>query len=445
MFLGVFCLVPLSLVEADPKEELKENDEKARLVSESRSKLLDQNRGGVEAIWYELYQNLEVLTEHQIKQDQLPEFSWFSPFRETQESNIKKVKSLSERLLIELGNPKVAQIRDRYFELKAKILEDRAAARRAAEDSYLAPDEGDVYFWQNHKGDYRDLKRRKEEAIKAHKLEQQRLVVRCHDELLAMGIELTPEQVSQLFKLSSGDLMLTLFSTFAQLNLLGDYVTERMQEAKDDESYAYLSKRYYAVYVAIISLSLNIHQFTRERLLKEHLSRVDELRARLKEVANKTQALIKSEKLHALKLKRSLESANHEERERLQAELSETERYLTQLDSNLIVQEQAKEGAVAYRRHIIKQSEEIERTANKISRRLQIAFNTYQTVLIGTNQFDLMREGLRDLSNLQKIGIPEMVPLAGERITKHLEMITRHFDGEDPISAEFGESKPLKR
>ena len=447
LVIGALHIAQLPLTLADPSGETKSRNakEKRRLINEGRSKLLDQNRGGIEAIWYELYQNLEVLTEHHIKQDQLPNFSWFSPLRETRESNIKKIKTLSERLLIEISNPKISQIRDRYFELKTKIQEDRAAARRAAEDSYLAPEEGEVYFWENHKGDYRDLKRRKEEAIKEHKREQQRLVVRCHDELLAMGIELTPEQVSQLFKLSSGDLMLTLFATFAQLNLLGDYVTERMQEAKDDESYAYLSKRYYAVYVAIISLSLNIHEYTRERLLKEHLSRVDELRIRLKDVASKTQALIKSEKVHAIKIKRAVKKKSGVKREQARAELDETERYLAQLKSNLTVQEQARDGAIAYRRHIMKQSAEIERTAKKIARRLNIAFNTYQTVLIGTNQFDLMREGLRDLSNLQKIRIPEMVPLAGERITKHLEMITRHFDGDDPISAELGEVKPIRR
>ena len=435
-----------SSIAAPRGGDSSESSERKRLVNGSRSRLLDQNRGGVEAIWHELYKRLEELTAHHIKQEQLPEsFSWFSPMRETQESNIKKIKSISERLLIELGNPKISQIRDRYFDLKSKIQEDRAAARRAAEDSYLAPEEGEVYFWENHKGDYRELKRKKDEAVKAHKLEQQKLIVRCHDELISMGIELTPEQVAQLFKLSSGDLMLTLFSTFAQLNLLGDYVTERMQDARNDESYAYLSKRYYAVYVAIISLSLDIHTYTRERLLAEHITRVDDLRTRLKEVALKTQRLIKSEKVHSLKLKRKIKSSRGDESEKLKLELEETNRYLAQLSSNLIVQEQARDGAVAYRRHITKQSAEIERTIKKIERRLNIAFNTYQTVLIGTNQFDLMREGLRDLSNLQKIQIPEMVPLAGERITKHLEMITRHFDGEDPVSAEFGEAKLIQR
>lgn len=416
-----------------------------RLAKQSRSRLLDKNRRGVEGMWHELYHRLESLTEHHLRQENLPEFSWFSPLRETKESNIKKIKTLSERLLIELNNPKISSLRDQYFDLKNKIQSDRLAARQAAEDSYLAPDEGDVYFWQSHKGDYKDLKLRKEEAVKEHKREQQKLIVRCHDELIKMGIELSPDQVSQLFKLSSGDLMLTLFSTFAQLNMLGDFVTERMQEAKTDEAYAYLSKRYYAVYVAIISLSLHIHDYTRERLLKEHLNRVDDLRSRLNEVILSTQKLIRSEKKQAVKLKRSARSGSLEARQLIKIELAETDRYIAQLESNLTVQERAKDGAVAYRRHIIKQTEEIKRTAKKISRRLRIAFNTYQTVLIGTNQFDLMREGLRDLSNLQKIQIPAMVPLAGEKITNHLEMITRHFNGEDPISNELGEVRALKR
>ena len=85
----------------------------------------------------------------------------------------------------------------------------------------------------------------------------------------------------------------------------------------------------------------------------------------------------------------------------------------------------------------MRQVEKIQLSSRKISRRLKIAFNTYQTVLIGTDQFDLMREGLRDLSNLQKIQVPAMVPLAGERITEHLDLISRHFDGDESLPSEL--------
>jgi hypothetical protein len=421
-----------------------DNETKA-LIEQSRSKLLNENRDGIEGMWHTLYETLEKLTEHHSKQEQLPHFSWLSPLREDKESNLDKLRSLSERLLIELGNPKITSLRNQYFELKSKINDDLIAAKKASEDSYLAPAKEEVYFWQSHRGDYEELKKKKESAVKAHQQEQQQLIVRCHDELVRLGIELTSKQVEQLFKLSSGDLMLTLFATFAQLNLLGDYVTERMQAAKTDESYAYLSKRYYAVYVAIISLSLDIHNFTRDKLLSDHLNRLDQLRDRLNKVIRSTQVLIKNEKVQLIRFKRQLNTSSADKKANIRLEIEEAKRYINQLKSNLTVQENATDGALAYRKHILKQSEEIKRTAKKIARRFKIAFNTYQTVLIGTNQFNLMKEGLRDLSNLQKIQVPAMVPLAGERITNHLEMITKHFNGEDTLSTDTAISSELKR
>ena len=416
-----------------------------RLVSQSRSRLLDENREGLDLMWSKWYDSLEKLTEQSLKSEHLPEFSWFSPLRETKESNLKKIKTLSETLLIELSNPKITSLRNHYFELKEQIKADRIAAQQAAKDSYQAPDEDDAYFWQSHKGTYRELKRRKEAAIKEHKLEQQKLVSKCHDELLNLGIELTSQQVEQLFALKSGDLMLTLLSTFAQLNLLGDYVSEKMQEAQNDESYAYVSKQYYSVYVGIISLSHHIHTFTREKLLIDHLSRLDELKKRLEKVLENTNNLLKKEKAQLLSLNKELKSCSAKKCNQLKDEIGETKRYIEQLKGNLVVQKRAQEGALAYRKYIIHQSREIKKTAQKISRRLKIAFNTYQTVNLGTNEFDLMKEGLRDLSNLQKIRMPAMVPLAGERITNHLDMLTRHFNGEDALAEDISLTKELKR
>ena len=415
------------------------NNEVNEQIAKTRSRLLDKNRRGIEGMWYELYQVLENLTEHQSRQEDLPEFSWLSPMRETKQSNLKKIRSISERLLIEVNNPKVTALRQQYFELKSKINDDLQVARQAKEDSYLAPEEDEVYFWQNHKGDFRELERKKEAAVKAHRLEQQKILTQCHDELLNLGVELSDQQVEQLFKLSSGDLMLNLFVTFAQLNLLGEYVTERMQAAQEDESYAYLAKRYYAVYVAIISLSLDIYTHTREKLMGEHLARIDQLREKLKKVTLSTKKLIQNEQKTLKKAKVALRRSA--KKDLIEADIDEAQRYIVQLESNLEVQNKALDGVSAYRKHILTQAEEIKRTARRIARRFRIAENTYKTVQIGTNQFDLMREGLRDLSNLQKIQVPAMVPLAGDRITNHLDMITKHFNGDETLDV----SNELKR
>lgn len=446
--LFLFAQSDLQRVWAQEKSTSEEGSAAAEtraIAADSRSRLLDQNRGGIESLWSEWYEALEELADHELKQDDLPDFSWFSPLSENKESNLKKIKELSERLLIAFKNPKVERLRSDYFELKEKIDSDLKAARQAAEDSYHAPEDGEGYFWESHRSDYLELKKKKEEAVKEYRVEQQRLISQCHDALLDMGIELTPKQVEQLFRMSEGDLMLTLFSTFAQLNLLGDYVTERMSQARDDADYAYLAKKYYAVYVAIISLSHDIHTYTRQKLLTDHLKKLDKLRGRLKDVMGSTQKLVRAQEQHIQTLERTMQRGTTVQQQKIAAEIQEARAHLEQLRTNYQVQQRAQEGASAYREHIVKQAAEIKIASEKIHRRLRIAFNTYQTVLIGTDQFDLMREGLRDLSNLQRVQIPAMVPLAGERITDHLEMITRHFSGDETVATPIAPQSQFKR
>jgi hypothetical protein len=423
-----------------PDYKRKKFSETKSIAQQGRSRLLDENRDGIEGLWRSWYTELEKLADHRLRHEQLPDFSWFSPFRDNKTANLKTIRKLSERLLVEFKNPEVEAMRTRYFELKSKINDELLAARKAAEDSYQAPKEGDAYFWEAHRGDYVELKKRKEQAVKEYRKEQQKVLTACHDKLLQLGIELTPLQVEQLFKMSSGDLMVVLFSTFAQLNLLGDYVTEKMREAQNGEDYAYLAKRYYAVYVSLVSLTLDIHEYTREKLLAEHLPRLDNLSKRLSKVIQSTRKLIKSEEKRLKKLNYVLKKASEKNRAQARMEITEAETFLKQLHMNLKVQRRAQEGTRAYRAHVIKQTEKIKVSARKITRRLKIAFNTYQTVLIGTDQFDLMREGLRDLFNLQKVQIPAMVPLAGERITEHLDLITRHFEGDERLPGEITNS-----
>lgn len=417
----------------------------------SRSELLERNREGISGVWREWYKELENLASHELKHERLPDFSWTAPFSESKRSNINKIKELSARLLIELKNPEVEAMRAHYFELRSKIEANREAARRAALDTLDAPDAESASFWESDKEDYRELKRRKEQAIILYQQEQQRLLTRCHDKLLELGIELSSAQVEQLFQMRSGDTMLTLFSTFAQLNLLGDYVTERMLAARGTEDYPHLAQRYYAVYVAIVSLTLSVHRQTYRELQDTHLPRVDKLSERLTEVIGSTQKLIKLEEKRHSALKRKLEhhveraAASDEDQSSqalIQAELEEAERHIQQLKANLEVQRKAKVGARAYRAHLTKQAEKIKLAARKVERRFKIAFNTYQTVLIGTDQLELIRAGLRDLSNLQKVQVPDMVPLAGEQVTAHLELLSEQFQGdEDGISLQ----RKLKR
>lgn len=405
-----------SVPPASSTQDRDDEDEVKELAQHSRSRLLDNNRANINELWSEWHQILRQLTKRQFNQDHLPEPSWLNVFSEDKSSNLKKIQSMTQQILGHLKNSKAQQLKTNYFDLKTQIEEEHEEALRLADDRYVAPEEGEHQFWEKHKGHYTELIQRKQEAIEALKKEQNQIIQDSHDFLLSIGIELSTAQVEHLFKMSSGDLMLDLFVTFAHLNLLGELVTDRMRASQNDLAYVKNSEQYYSIYVALVTLSLDIHKETHRQIIEEHIPKVNMLIQSLHKITKETHMILKDEKK---KLRRQAIPLN--------------KTLIDQLQKNLKVQKVALEGAKAYQVHLAAQANEIKRGSELIARRLRVAVNTYKTVRLSTNQLDLIEEGLRDLSNLRRIQLPAMIPLANERVQSQLDVIVKHMNGEQSI------------
>ena len=386
------------------------------LSIKSRSKLLEAHHETIDALWTEWSALLTELTERQFKQDQLPQPSFFKPFREDTQSNLKRIQSLTQQLLGHFKTSRAQELKSSYFELKTKIEAERKEAIMLAEDRYEAPREGEAWFWETHQGDFEDLIHRKDEAIKALKEEQIELLRQCHEYLVSLGILLKEEQVEHLFKMTSGDVMLDLLVTFAHLNLLIEVVTDRMKSSQEDHQYLKRSEQYYGIYVALVTLSLDLHRQTRTRINSTHIPKISHLVRSVKQMTDDTRALIKDERRRA----RRSAAKDHKA-------------MLTQLKKNLKVQETSLRGARAYRSHLREQEKQVKLTEDQIARRLRVAVNTYRTVRLSSSQLTLIEEGLRDLNNLRRIHLPAMVPLADERVRSLFDAIDNHMRGEAPL------------
>jgi hypothetical protein len=229
--------------------------------------------------------------------------------------------------------------------------------------------------------------------------------------LTQKGIKLSEEQSNQLFKLSSGDLMLDLYIIFGKLNLLGELCLDWMQKS-NQSGYMENAQKYYATYVGIFYLLQELYAFTIERFNSEYIPKVNQTNASLQEVILNTKKLIDQQQKNA------------------QSDVNAT-KMIEQLSQNLKTQQDLLQAGQYYLNYIQGQISQLKDLEKSFQQQFLVILNTYQTVSLSAEQLQSMENGLRDLSNLRKLSLPKIVGLNDEKIQKNLELIYQHIDGNE--------------
>jgi len=397
----------LAWVALCPVSLYAEGQDGRALARASRSKTLERQARTVEELWAKWAELMREYTEHQVSQRQNPEEpGWVSWFLGSEGAQLEKIKALSAELLGHLKESEAQTLKGRYFSLRDQIEAARLESVELAEDSYLAPEDGEAWFFQNSKEDYKALVQAKKDAIKAMKREQQQLIQDCHDSLTQMGIELTETQVRQLFQMKSGGAILDLLVTFSHLNLLLELLAERMSPDSTGERYAEESERYYSVYVALIGLSIDLHRETRRRLQQEDLAELDQMGDNLQRMVKQTQRAII--------------------RESKRTDTASTDNIVKSYKENLKVQREIIRDSKEYRALIVDQLKSIEGVERELTRQWDLALNTYNTARVSRNYYGLVNRGLRDLNNLRKLKLPSMIPLMSDRLSSKLRRLDEY-------------------
>ena len=387
-------------------------DDSRALAQASRSKLLERQARHVNELWARLSELMRTYTEHRIQREKRARSGqadegegWVSWFLSEEGSRARELQELTTELLGHLRQSEAQRLKGQYFRLRDDIETARLESVRLAEDSHLAPSEGEAWFFQNSKADYAELVKLKKEAVKAMRQEQAQLMQDCHDHLVGLGVELSDAQVKQLFAMKSGAAIFDLIVTFAHLNLLLEVVTERIAPSSQGEVYATESERYYAIYVALIGLSLDIHRATKERLIKEDLKELDELGTYLKTLIRETR--------------------QHLQRE-VKAKREGSENIIASYHENLKTQLEIARDAKEYRGIITSQLKSLESVERELERQWDLAFNTYETARLSKSYYTIVNRGLRDLNNLRQLKMPNMIPLMSERLSDKLDRLEEY-------------------
>jgi hypothetical protein len=410
LLLSISIIQVIHLQTAIAQDPSSQNQAK---ITEENDSLLKLNQKESAQLWQAFYADIAELAKERVKYDQLPNASVLHPFRADKESHIKKLHQLSHALMMKIKDAETKDFKNEYMVSNQEIIELKKKIADLQEKQMLAPDATGKLtdYLKQTKADLQKKEDAYKKQIETLEKQKDQLKKEAFLFLTQKGIKLSEEQSNQLFKLSSGDLMLDLYMIFGKLNLLGELCLDWMQKS-NQSGYIENAQKYYATYVGIFYLLQELYAFTIERFNSEYIPKVNQTNASLQEIILNTKKLIDQQQKTA------------------QSDVNAT-KMIEQLSQNLKTQQDLLQAGQYYLNYIQGQISQLKDLEKSFQQQFLVILNTYQTVSLSAEQLQSMENGLRDLSNLRKLSLPKIVGLNDEKIQKNLELIYQHIDGNE--------------
>ena len=94
------------------------------------------------------------------------------------------------------------------------------------------------------------------------------------------------------------------------------------------------------------------------------------------------------------------------------------------------MQRKLAQAAKSYEGYLLAQSKKISEARDALKLRLSAVLNTYQTVTLSTGLVSAIRAGVRDIGELQTLGLPKLLPLSDEKLQGEFEIVGRELSGD---------------
>jgi hypothetical protein len=322
----------------------------------------------------------------------LPNSAWFSFDKK---DNARALSRLLREATKILGNTRLSDQREVLEELDAGARSKREEMLRHRSESVGAPDKG---AWRRaSRSDHLARALCAKHDIKKLQGQREKLVEQMAEELRAMGLQLSSDQVQAILLSISGDDIASLVSLFHNVRQITAQLQALMEE---DEQDTFTAKRYYGMYVVLLQILVFAHEQFLQRLEREYLPRLEWIEDENEEQRRTTLRL-----LHGARDKR-----DEREKQTLQANLK------SQGVTHRVVQ--------VYRQFLQHQRQMTMDTLEGLDRRLEVATNTYRTAEIASNLVELIRMSVQDLAALQSMRVPELVSFENAELASKFQAIT---------------------
>ena len=242
--------------------------------------------------WDEVRYNLSEIIERLHQHRGLPDASIWHPMRNDKASNQARMNKLMNEALSHLKIAKLSEYRQTYAGQGAEIAGNQQLIGEHMEKRVAAPEKTGVVvgLWTWSREEHEKRIEELESEIVDCKARQQDMIEDMQQEMARMGIEVSHQQIADLLLSVSGDTFFDLSACFHNVKQRTHMVAELIRE---NEQYVENSRKYYGMYVSLVSLLCHAHERAQGDIKTTYLPEIKRIIDEAVKTRQRTQNLVR--------------------------------------------------------------------------------------------------------------------------------------------------------
>ena len=357
----------------------KENVETKPLTKEER----------MNKVWDNIYDDLEEGAGYIEKYNSAPESTWIG----TDKADVQKdINQLFEIIVNGLIKDDLLIYKTKMEKLKKEISENKSDILKYREKRVGAPDSSTIYAT---KSDYdaKIMENKNENKI----LENEIRIIKDNlkNNFKEIGVNLSSEQIDVLLTRVDGDDIIQISLVMETLKHITNQILELMKASREELTQA---KKYYGMHQVLLELVVYIQQKYIDKCNNVYIPKIDKMVTDSAEMIENT-----------IRLK----------------DQEEDTRRRSIYNNNLDAQKLTNKAAKLYKNDIIVSRNNMIEAQNISKANLKLSKNTYETVMLSADLFDLITESQNMFEEVSKIQVPNLIPFENIQMEQKYKELTK--------------------
>ena len=394
---GYLLILLVSSLSADWKSDMLEKS--SQIYNDTKDKTILLYKENVEIhpltkeermnkAWDNVYDDLEEGAKYIDKYNNAPESTWIGTDKEDVQEDINKLFEMIVNGLIE---DDLLIYKTKMEKLKKKISENKSDILKYREKRVGAPKKSAIYTTKSGY-DSKIEETQKENII----LENEIRIIKDNlkKNFSDIGVNLSAEQIDVLLTRVDGDDIIQISLVMETLKHVTNQILALMKASKEELTQA---KKYYGMHQVLLELVVYIQQKYIDKCNAVYIPKIDTMI---------------STSAHMMEITKDSMAKDEDPRRR--------SIYNKNLDAQALTHKVAK----LYRNDIVDSRDNM-MEAQKIARaNLNLSKNTYQTVMLSADLFDLINESQNMFAEVSKIQVPNLVPFENIQLEQKYRELT---------------------
>ena len=397
MKLHYLFILLLSSVYGDWKSDMFEKSN--QIYNETKDKTILLYKENVETqpltkeehmnkVWDNVYDDLEEGAKNIDKLNNAPESTWIGTDKEDVQKDINK---LFEMIINGLIEDDLLIYKTKMAKLKKEISNNKSDILKYREKRVGAPESSRVYRTKSD-FDTKIIETKDENKIMENEI---RIIKdKLKNDFKEIGVNLSSAQIDVLLTRVDGDDIIQISLVMETLKHITNQIMLLMKESKEELTQA---KKYYGMHQVLLELVVYIQQKYIDKSNKVYIPKINKM-------------IVDS--AHMIESTNRLKNNEEDVRRR------------SIYHNNIEAQKLTNKAATRYRQDLISSRNNMIE-AQKISKaNLKLSKNTYATVLLSADLFDLIAESQSMFEEVSKIQVPNLVPFDNIQLEQKYKELT---------------------